>query len=172
MPPATGDHSGQSRVRSSANIDAGMFQVLYELERRLDEKFRESREMTKDDIDKVLAPVLARLDEGNRKFGVIDARLNEHSDTIENAVELANKHRADCPGANGPRSVALTKKVETSSLKKFGVNVGAPLLIAVLAPLGTLWFLVQIKLVAVADTSTNAPAASHQPTPATTGNTP
>lgn len=108
MPPNTGEHS---RTRSSTEIPAlpaSSYQLLYEFERRLDEKMRESRAQTKEDIETAvkvgLAPVFPRLDnidkrldEGNDRFAAQDQRAKEHSDRIDNAVELAKKYRETHP---------------------------------------------------------------------------
>jgi hypothetical protein len=101
----TGDNS---RTRSGAEIPATSFQLLYEFERRLDEKLTEARRQTREDtqsaVTLAVSPILPRLDaiekrmdEGNRRFEGPDARLEGHSDKIEDALALLKTHQAKCP---------------------------------------------------------------------------
>jgi hypothetical protein len=115
MPPSPGDHS---RTRSSPTLDANAFQLLYEVERRLDEKFHESRSQTKEDIGNALSPILLRLEtidsrlqRGEDRFSKQEERLNEHSDTINDAMKLVQEHRNKCPvKKKEPETGEITKK--------------------------------------------------------------
>ena len=136
MPPP---HEPRPTPRNNPQIDAGGYQILYEMERRMDERFSEARQQYKDDIAAALSPLMARLDEGNRRF-------DDHSDKIRAATKP------------GDKETALDKKKD-SWVFKFGEKVLLPTFVAALSAIVSIWLMVQVKLVAVADTSTNTPAA-------------
>jgi hypothetical protein len=142
MPPPP--HEPRSTPRSSPQIDAAAYQILYEMERRMDEKFSEARQQYKDDIATALAPVLARLDDGNRRF-------DDHSDKIKATRQVAEKQ------------TALEKKKD-GWVSKFGEKVLLPTIVSALSAIALVWLMVQIKLVALADTTTNTPVMT-QPKP-------
>jgi hypothetical protein len=136
MPP---NHDPRPTPRSNPQIDAAGYQILYEMERRMDEKFSEARQQYKDDIAAALAPVLARLDDGNRRF-------DDHSDKIKAAAKQSVE-----------KATALEKKKEGSWLLKVAEKVVLPIAIAALSAMASVWLMVQIKLIALADTTTNTP---------------
>lgn len=99
-----GEHS---RTRSNAEIPATSYQLLYEFERRLDDKMREARDQTKEDIKTAVtlavAPIFPRLDnidqrldEGNKKFAAQDTRASDHSERIDDAMALVKAHQEKC----------------------------------------------------------------------------
>jgi hypothetical protein len=103
-----GNPGEHSRTRSNAEIPATSYQLLYEFERRLDDKMREARDQTKEDIKAAITVAVApifprldnidqRLDEGNQKFAAQDARASDHSDRIEDAMALVKAHKEKCP---------------------------------------------------------------------------
>jgi hypothetical protein len=111
--PATGQTSGE--------IDARMYKLMYELDRRLDDKFREARIQNKEDIkvatELAISPVYGRLDnidrrldEGNKKFDDQDSRASDHSDRIDNALEIVRKHKENCPLKNQESQAPVTRK--------------------------------------------------------------
>jgi len=115
MPP---NHEPRPTPRSNPQIDAGQYQILYALEMRMDERFDRARVQHKEDIAAVVAPIIARLEDGNRRFASLE-------EGIRFAKESAAKHADDCP---------LTKKrspkEETSSTtKKKGMPWWLPLLV-------------------------------------------
>lgn len=143
MPPP---HEPRLTPRSNPQIDAGAYQVLYEMERRMDERFSAAREQYKDDINAALSPIIARLDEGNRRF-------DDHSDKIKAATKPPDK-----------KETALEKKKESGWVAKLGEKVLLPTFVAALSAIVSIWLMVQVKLVALADTTTNTPAVV-QPKP-------
>ena len=96
MPP--GEHS---RSRSSAELDPRMFQLLLEFNERLDEKLKERREEIKEDFRVALIQVFHRLDrlderlaDGAKRFESQEARMDDHSEKITNAMKLVDEYRA------------------------------------------------------------------------------
>jgi hypothetical protein len=67
--------------QSGAQIDATAYQLLYEMERRLGEKFADARTQAKEDISSALAPVLLRLDTLDKKFD--DHVTTPQTDTVK-----------------------------------------------------------------------------------------
>lgn len=149
------------RSRSSASLDPSMYQVLYELERRLDEKFTQSRQQNKEDIDSAIKPVYTQLDvikdqlsSGRAEFDRVNERLGEHSDNIDNAMELVRKLEASKSSQSGQTTTqekALKAKPKESGLQKHLVTIAVGVATAMLSAPAVIWVMVQLKLVAFAD---------------------
>lgn len=90
--------SGPQSTRSNPQIDPAHYQLLYEFERRLDEKLSAFREQTRDDTERIVsaavapltiklaqfeAGVNARMTEGERRFGEHERRMDDHSERID-----------------------------------------------------------------------------------------
>ena len=156
MPPPPGEHS---RTRSNAEIDPTEYRILYELERRLNEKFSEARAQAKEDIASAIAPLYPRLEaieerlsEGSQHFQEHENRLGDHSDHIRDVNKLIETHLRDSSGTRTAlRAAEVTKEEKPTLMSKLLVNLGLPLVIAILSPLLSIWVMIQLKLVAFAD---------------------
>ncbi len=151
--------------RSNPQIDPRDYQVLYEMERRLEEKFKDARTQAQDDIKAALAPVFPRLDtidssieelkkriaEGTEEFHDNKRRFDDHSDRINNATEIAKK-----AGKATVLVPALTSKKEGGWVVKLGEKILLPLIVSALSIPAGIWVMVQIKMIAWNDPTTTA----------------
>jgi hypothetical protein len=107
------DPYGNPTGQTSGEIDARMYKMMFEFDRRLEDKFKEARSQNKEDIktaiELAISPVFHRLDNidgrfdaGNKRFVEQDARATEHSDRIDNALELVRMHKENCPARPRP----------------------------------------------------------------------
>jgi hypothetical protein len=108
-------------TQTVVEVDDRLYKLLFELDRRLDEKFKDARIQNKEDIkaatELAIAPIYGRLDnidsrlnEGNRRFTEQDARADEHSDKIENALELVRQYRTVKQSKESDGTTTVTKK--------------------------------------------------------------
>lgn len=96
MPPPPNERRPGSQ--SNPQIDPTNYQLLYEFERRLDDKLTAFREQASQDTERIVsaavapltikiaqfeAMVTARMSEGERRFGDHDRRFKDHSDRID-----------------------------------------------------------------------------------------
>jgi cytochrome c-type biogenesis protein CcmH/NrfG len=168
VPP---NHDPRPTPRSNPQIDGAAYQLLYEMERRLDEKFHELRDQSKEDIKAALAPIFVRLDtidgsveevrkrlaEGSQQFRDHVARLDDHSDRITVATDLARAKQAP---AKQEGTAAVEKKGGWAA--KVGEKIVLPIVIGAVTVPAALWVMLQIKMIAWAD-ATPAPTMA-QPT--------
>lgn len=179
-----------SRSRSESGLDPNQYQVLLIVEERMNEKFERQYEKIEKNMIKAVTTAVEpireqltgmerriekRFDEGNEKFKENDKRLGEHSDHLEansreirEAKALIEQRHKDCPLDDKKGTSALTKKEKKEPL--FTPKDLVTLILTVLSPILTLWVLIQVKLIAFADTSSNNPVVQtpSPPQPTTT----
>lgn len=176
-----------SRSRGEAGLDPNQYQVLLIVEERMNEKFERQYEKIEKNMIKAVTTAVEpireqltgmerriekRFDEGNEKFKENDKRLSDHSDHLEansreirEAKALIEQRHKDCP-LDSKGTGALTKKEKKEPL--FTRKDLLTLILTVLSPILTLWVLVQVKLIAFADTSSNSPVVQAPPNPSST----
>lgn len=119
------DPYGNPIGQTSGEIDARMYKMMFEFHQKLDDKFREARGQNKEDIktaiELAISPVFHRLDnidsrfdEGNKRFVQQDVRATDHSDRIDNALELVRMHKENCPARPRPSD----KSEDTTKINK------------------------------------------------------
>ena len=139
------------------------YKILYAMELRFKDMFSEAREQSKQDVSAAIAPIYTRLgsieqqlEAGNQRFQEHTARMDGHSDIVDNVQKLLSEHLREASGTRLAMKIAEAKsesKNEKKSgvLTKLGTSVGLPLLIAVLSPLASIWVMIQLKMIAFAD---------------------
>lgn len=118
MPPNPNERRPGSQ--SNPQIDPTNYQLLYEFERRLDDKLSAFRDQTSQDTERIVsaavapltiklaqfeAGVNARMSEGERRFGDHEHRFKDHSDRIDarpsRALAAVNAPAAEPTPAGG-----------------------------------------------------------------------
>lgn len=164
--------SGPHSTRSNPQIDPMFFQLLYEIDRRLDERFKEAREQNKEDMKAALVPVSMRLDgidkrldEGKQEFKALWERGDDHSGRIDAAKTLATTATATAAAATipGRKPETALEKRRDSWVSKLGEKVILPLVVSALSIPAGLWVMLQFKLIAWGDTTPPAVAQPAKP---------
>lgn len=161
-----GGNDGKSGA-SQTDIDAKLFKVLYELEVRLDAKFKEARQQNKEDtqvivelaVNRAVQPLAEnmrafgiRLEEGNRRFDEQSSRITKVKDLAVQAVSDAMTAKTE----------AKLQLVDAEGEKKPKEGwISASTLVAFLPALGSL-----IATVLASVALLRTPAQPSQPTPA------
>jgi hypothetical protein len=175
-----GDRSDNNGANSSAEFDARMYKLMFEFDRRLDEKFKEARMQNKEDIKTAIeiavTPIYPRLDnidsrmeKGEKQFEKEEKRLSEHSERIDDVNALL---AAEGLGPNGRKAHSKSQESTTAVHKKpEGGWISADKLPAIIAAVGSVVAVV-ISSVAMLRAPNPQQQASPQAAHAPASNTP
>lgn len=164
------------KTRSSADIDPRFYQLLYEFERRLADKFDEFRTQNKSDTEAAITAAVApikvsldnvttRLDDAMTKLGEQATRLQDHTNRIHDVQTMLDEDRKKA-AVEQVVSKVTTAVVPPSAQAEGGfkwtTSIVVPLVVAVVGGPLSIWVMLQLKMVAAYDTSIPAVAS---PTP-------
>lgn len=127
-----------NKIRSSAEIDARLYKVLYDLELRLDNKFRQSKEDISATLRNMLEPVHAKLSTidssliaGTKTFEEHNRQLSDNEQDIQELkMVIRDKKDADLSGARSAKKggwVAIDKVNIPSLLQGIGILIATVL---------------------------------------------
>lgn len=172
---AGNDRSDNSGSNSSAEFDARMYKLMFEFDRRLDEKFKEARAQNKEDIKTAIEiavnPIIPRLDnidnrleKGEKQFEKEEKRLSEHSERIDDVNALL---AAEGFGPNGRKPHNKSQEGTTAVHKKpEGGWISADKLPSIIAAVGSVVALIISSIAMLRNpqqAQQTSPPAAHAP---------
>ena len=163
---------------SSAELDARTYKMLWEFDRRLDEKFKEARAQNKEDIKTAIEiavnPIIPRLDNidsrlenGEKRFNQDDKRLSDHSERIDDVKKLLASEgiSIDGPRRKQEATTAIHKKPEVGW-------ISAASLPAIIAAIGSVVATILASVAMMRNPQLPPQQVVSTPTPAIQGNPP